>query len=67
MSVGFKWIHAQILHSEGTGDTMKNNRSMVNLRNVTVVHLNVDSGYLTYLSKSESRDKPVVKGITLTR
>jgi hypothetical protein len=46
---------------------MRNNRSMVNLKNVTVVHLNVDSGYLTYLSKSESKDKPIVKGITLTR
>jgi hypothetical protein len=46
---------------------MKSNRSMVNLKKVTVVHLNVDSGYLTYLSKSESADKPVVKGITLKR
>jgi hypothetical protein len=46
---------------------MRNNRSMVNLKNVTVVHLNVGSGYLTYLSKSESKDKPIVKGITLTR
>lgn len=46
---------------------MRNSRSMVNLKNVTVVHLNVDSGYITYLSKSDSKDKPVVKGITLTR
>jgi hypothetical protein len=46
---------------------MKSNRSMVNLKKVTVVHLNVDSGYLTYLSKSESTDRPVVKGITLKR
>jgi hypothetical protein len=46
---------------------MRNSRSMVNLKNVTVVHLNVDSGYITYLSRSESTDKPIVKGITLTR
>lgn len=46
---------------------MKNSRSMVNLKNVTVVHLNVDSGYITYLSRSDSSEKPVVKGITLTR
>lgn len=46
---------------------MKNSRSMVNLKNVTVVHLNVDSGYITFLSKSDSVGKPVVKGISLTR
>jgi hypothetical protein len=40
---------------------------MVNLKKVSVVHLNVDSGYITYLSKHESSDKPVVKGITLKR
>ena len=48
-------------------ERMKNSRSMVNLKNVTVVHLNVDSGYITYLSRSDSSEKPVVKGITLTR
>ncbi|MCK4443238.1 MAG: hypothetical protein KAW09_01755 [Thermoplasmata archaeon] len=46
---------------------MRNSRPMVNLKNVTVVHLNVDSGYLTYLSKPELEDKPIVKGISLTR
>ncbi len=46
---------------------MKNSRSMVNLKKVSVVHLNVDSGYITYLSNRESSDKPVVKGITLKR
>ena len=46
---------------------MRNSRSMVNLKKVTVVHLNVDSGYLTYLSKPRPEDKPIVKGISLTR
>ncbi|MFQ6061069.1 MAG: hypothetical protein ACE5KV_07245 [Thermoplasmata archaeon] len=47
---------------------MKNHRSMVNLRNVTVVHLNVGSGYLTYLARAPSgENKPIVKSVPLTR
>ncbi len=68
MSVAFKSIQTQICNSlRELVRNMKNSRSMVNLKNVSVVHLNVDSGYITYLSKRESSDRPVVKGITLKR
>lgn len=46
---------------------MRNHRSMVNLDKVTVVHLNVGSGYLTYLAGRDLRNRPIVKGIPLTK
>jgi hypothetical protein len=46
---------------------MRNDRSMVNLKRISVVHLNVDSGYITYLARTESGERTIVKGVSLTR
>jgi len=52
------------------GDRMrrKSSKTMIDIdRQVTVVHLNVDAGYVTYLQKDEKDATPKVKAILLEK
>lgn len=44
----------------------KSSKTMIDIdRDVSVVHLNVDAGYVTYLQKDEQGTRPRVKAIRL--
>ena len=44
----------------------KSSKTMIDIdRNVTVVHLNVGAGYVTYLQKDDKAKPPKVKAILL--
>ena len=44
----------------------KSSKTMIDIdRNVSVVHLNVGAGYVTYLQKDDKKNPPKVKAILL--
>lgn len=47
----------------GSGMTKKETRKLLELKeNVSFVHLNVKSGYISYIEKTNDESKPCVKG-----